>query len=141
MMPPISTILFGIAVAIDGDTLALEGARLHLHGIDAPELGQSCERDGAAYPCGIVARDHLGKLVTDRQVICTIVAHERERVFANCVAERTDLAVAMVDAGWAFAAPHQSRRHLAQEERARTERRGVWQGTGEPPWSWREQNR
>jgi endonuclease YncB( thermonuclease family) len=140
-MPPLSTIVFGIAVVIDGTTLSLESARLSLHGIEAPELAQTCERNGTTYPCGIAARDHLESLIGDRKVICTVVAHDRDRVLASCVAERIDLAAAMVIAGWAFAAPHQSRRYLAQEERARTERRGLWQGTAEPPWTWREQNR
>ncbi len=32
----------------DGDTIVLNGERIRLHGIDAPEARQSCQRDGKA---------------------------------------------------------------------------------------------
>ncbi len=31
---------------IDGDTIEIGGARIRLHGIDAPEAGQSCLAEG-----------------------------------------------------------------------------------------------
>ncbi|WP_267357338.1 MULTISPECIES: hypothetical protein [unclassified Methylobacterium] len=32
----------GPATVIDGDTIEVQGTRLHLYGIDAPETAQSC---------------------------------------------------------------------------------------------------
>jgi endonuclease YncB( thermonuclease family) len=34
--------IVGVASVIDGDTLDIHGRRVRLHGIDAPESGQSC---------------------------------------------------------------------------------------------------
>ena len=39
----------GLASVGDGDSLTLAGRRIRLVGIDAPELQQSCRRDGADY--------------------------------------------------------------------------------------------
>src|SRR5262245_46228311 len=50
---------------VDGDTLHVRGgARIRLHGIDAPESAQYCYRpSGEAWPCGRLATDALRDLV------------------------------------------------------------------------------
>lgn len=35
--------LSGIPSIVDGDTIDLQGIRIRLHGIDAPEAGQKCK--------------------------------------------------------------------------------------------------
>ncbi|MEH6727511.1 MAG: thermonuclease family protein, partial [Hyphomicrobiales bacterium] len=48
---------------VDGDSLAIGQKRLRLVGIDAPELQQTCLRDGKAVQCGLMAKQHLAALV------------------------------------------------------------------------------
>ena len=42
----------GRATVSDGDTLEIRGQRIRLHGIEAPETGQTCLRGGAPWNCG-----------------------------------------------------------------------------------------
>lgn len=43
----------GLARVIDGDTIVIAGERIRLHGIDAPEMKQTCKtRKGKEQLCG-----------------------------------------------------------------------------------------
>ena len=46
--------------AADGDSLTLGAERLRLEGIDAPELNQSCEREGKAWACRCISPTAIG---------------------------------------------------------------------------------
>ena len=47
-------LLTGVATAVDGDTLMLNGKEVRLSGVDAPEGDQACLKDGKPY---VVAAD------------------------------------------------------------------------------------
>lgn len=128
----------GSAGASDGDTLSLTGISVRLHGIDAPELAQSCTRDGAPWACGREAADRLAGLVAGKNVRC----EQRDiddygRIVATCRAGGIDLAAAMVDAGLAITLPHFTTAYVPNEARAREQRRGIWAGTFERPGDYR----
>jgi len=129
----------GTAQVIDGDTLDLAGRRMRLHGIDAPELDQTCGRaDGGSWPCGRAARDRLAALVTEAETACT--ARDRDgygRIIATCTAGGRDLGETLVGEGLAWAYLHFSRAYAETETRARAARRGVWQGEAEAAWDYR----
>src|SRR6478735_11708351 len=56
----------------DGDTLILDGVPYRLDGIEAPQTDQTCLDDkGAAWTCGIEARDRLRDYVGKGDVRCT----------------------------------------------------------------------
>ena len=64
--------LTGVATIVDGDTIKIAGQRIRLHGIDAPESGQTCEDARAGtYPCGLSAAGALKYRLDRRPVICT----------------------------------------------------------------------
>ncbi|MFC6491117.1 thermonuclease family protein [Nitratireductor sp. GCM10026969] len=118
----------------DGDSLVIEGERIRLHGIDAPELGQSCRRDEAAYDCGRRARQELVWLAERRDVTCRGAERDRYgRLLARCEAGEQDLGLTMVESGWAIAYGD----HFEAEAAARRARRGLWAGTFEQPAQWR----
>ena len=52
--------LSGRARVIDGDTLDVDGVRIRLHGVDAPESRQSCIAAERRWPCGERAISAVG---------------------------------------------------------------------------------
>ena len=57
-------------IVVDGDTLRIDGERIRLHGIDAPEAGQTCARpDGGTWNCGASATAMPGPTAGIRPII------------------------------------------------------------------------
>lgn len=122
----------------DGDTLTVDGRRVRLFGIDAPELDQ---------PGGAASREYLARLVQGRsvevvekdidaygRVVGVVLAHDGREVNAM-----------MVRAGhaWVYRTYCRDCAELKRDEAlARREGLGLW---GEPrpvpPWKWRKQSR
>lgn len=124
----------GTARAADGDSLAMASLRIRLEGIDAPELAQSCTRDGGDWPCGRLSRDALARLVDGRVVSCEGRGHDHYgRLLARCTAGGVDLNRAMVEEGWALAYGG----YEVAEAAARLAGRGMWAGSFERPQDWR----
>jgi endonuclease YncB( thermonuclease family) len=118
----------GAARVIDGDTLAIGGTTVRLHGIDAPERGQACDRAGQAWDCGAFAARVMADLIGGRPVTCDPPrdTDRHGRSVARCRAGGTDLGAAMVAAGAATAYRRYSTAYVAAEDRARAAGRGIW---------------
>lgn len=124
----------GVAHVVDGDTLVIAATRIRLAGIDAPEIGQSCVRDGGPYACGEAARATLARLAGTSQLICQGRGHDRyQRVVARCSAGEVELNRRMVELGWAVAYGDYHR----EERAARQAGNGLWAGSFEQPQQWR----
>jgi endonuclease YncB( thermonuclease family) len=126
----------GRAKVVDGDSIEINGARIRIWGIDAPEYNQRCDdAEHQSYPCGQMALNHMRRLVAGALVICTEVDHDRYgREVASCSARGVDLGEAMVRSGWAINYKRYSDgRYDDQEEAARADKIGIWQGTFEAP--------
>jgi endonuclease YncB( thermonuclease family) len=126
---------------VDGDTLEIAGQRVRLFGIAAPALDQLCQHGGQEYPCGRVARAALWDFVGGLDVSCEPAgaASARDGVMvASCRAGRVDLSETMVPSGWALADHAATNRYAALEVQAKQARRGLWRGTFQPPWQWRQ---
>ncbi len=125
----------GAAVVNDGDSITISGQRIRLRGIDAPEYGQICRRDGAGYRCGQKARSALVDLIADQPVSCTGWERDRYgRLLAACVAGAVDLNRTLVREGWAVAYGD----FESDERAARESRSGLWAGEFDRPRQWRE---
>jgi endonuclease YncB( thermonuclease family) len=129
--------------AVDGDSLRRGDVELRLHGIDAPELHQECQRaDGEAYACGREARSHLAKLVAGVDLTCVVFETDRYgRQVATCSAGNIDINAEMVRSGWATAYARHGSDYLPDEQSARSARLGIWQGRFEQPEAWRNRHR
>ncbi len=129
----------GKPTVIAGDILMVNGIRMHLHGIDAPELDQLCDAKGKKYRCGAVAKTALMDLVAGVSVRCSLKENnEALQAYAYCEAGGFDLSSNMVHTGWALADRASTKKYIAIERRAQDAKRGLWRGQFAPPWEWRQ---
>ncbi|OCP10230.1 exopolysaccharide biosynthesis protein [Ensifer sp. LC13] len=127
----------GLATASDGDSLRIDGKRVRIEGIDAPELAQTCQREGIAWQCGRQARDRLRALLSAGDIKCRFFGRDRYgRDLGACEAGGRDVGREMVLAGYAVSYG----RYEAEEARAEKEKRGIWAGEFVAPQEWRRTN-
>lgn len=129
----------GTAQARDGDSLSLSGIAIRLHGIDAPELAQTCNRRGVFWSCGEEAKRQLQALVEGRPVSCRRVdTDEYGRAVAVCTAGSWELGKAMVASGLATAFRRYSDDYVGDELTAKTVGAGIWSSEFDNPADYRQ---
>jgi len=134
---------------IDGDSIQVGDTVLQLSGIDAPELGQTCDDGGRHWPCGLDAAYRLRKLIaltSTPEISCfRVVASFVGARVATCMRGGEDLSVAMLQAGDAVVVPEGAPHYVAAEApfyaeaelAARQASLGIWASKFEFPWDWR----
>lgn len=138
LQPAAALTLSGTARVVDGDTLVIGGEHVRLFGIDAPELAQTCERSGKAWPCGDWAKTTLEDRLKGRQIACRGNSRDRYgRLLATCDLAGADLGGALVRDGAAFAYRRYSTAYVAEERLAEAAGRGLWRGTAVAPETFR----
>ena len=132
---------------VDGDTIVLDGQKIRLLGIDAPEMDQLCQdEEGNPWHCGARARDMLiGMLAAARSpVSCRITGKDRyRRLLGRCYAggehEGLDVQRALVRSGLAVA--EYTNHYRVEEGLADAGALGLWAGRFERPKDWRRSKR
>lgn len=131
----------GRASVIDGDTIEIQGKRIRLTGIDAPESDQQCERNGQHYRCGQQAANALADRIRSWTVTCLQSGTDQyKRILADCFIGRDSLNKWMVQQGHAMAFRRYSTEYVGDEDQARTAKRGIWAGQFQPPWEFRSRS-
>ena len=114
---------------VDGDTIHLEGQKIRLLGIDAPEMKQSCRNaQGEKWGCGILARDMLaGMLAAQPEVTCILTGRDKyKRFLGRCFAGSAsglDVQRALVRGG--FAVAEYTKDYARDEARAKAKNNGI----------------
>lgn len=117
----------------------MHGQLIRLHGIDAPESGQTCETQSGPYRCGQRAAIALSDMTAGRTVQCLQSGKDRwGRIVARCAIDGLDLGDWMVEKGWAIAYRKYSLDYVEAEDRARSSGAGIWAGKFLPPEDWRK---
>lgn len=136
--------IVGRASVIDGDTLEINGERIRLHGVDAPESWQRCEDgDGATYRCGREAAVALDRFLSaSRPARCEFVERDRySRVVGVCFrADGTEVNRWLVANGYAVDWARYSKGvYAAEQDKAQAAGAGIWRGDFQLPCQARAQ--
>ncbi len=128
---------------LDGDSIEIQGVRMDLDGIDAPEPGQRCQKkDDRDYDCGELATRALRTIIGGRRATCDAVGRTTEGLpLARCRLGRRDLAREMIAMGWALAPEGAPAGYSEAQSAAEAKGEGLWVGRFIPPWEWREGKR
>lgn len=136
--PATAETVVGGAEVVDGDTLRVGERTVRLASIDAPELGQTCDRQGQSWDCGPESARQLRELLAGQDVYCTGDEMDQHgRLLARCSNRLGDINQLMVQQGWAVAYRQYGDAYVADEIRARANRAGLWASSFALPWDYR----
>jgi endonuclease YncB( thermonuclease family) len=122
---------------IDGDTLQIGKDVIQLDGIDAPELGQICQNGSSFYSCGLDAAAALRKLVGVTTPTCSFRTGDTVPKSGVCAVGSRDLALLMVQQGYAVAVPGGNPAYATTQAEAKNTSLGIWRGDFVPFGDWR----
>ena len=143
----------GIPKVVDGDTVHIDNYKLRLEGIDAPEMRQQCKKESFKisffigltfykdYSCGRVSKEKLITKIDTTEIKCISSSKDRyKRYIATCFKGKTNLNRWMVRNGFAIAYRKYSKKYVSDEEFAKENKLGIWQGKFIEPEKWRKLN-
>ena len=119
--------IVGGARVIAGDELVIDGRRIHLYGVRAPGLNQSCVTSSEPWHCGRDAMVALSRIIDKRRVTCAQIDDSTEgRIEAVCKVANMNLNQTIIEAGWALADLNVSTEYKGSENLARLNKKGIW---------------
>ena len=145
--------IYGIPKVVDGDTIHINNYKFRLEGIDAPEMRQQCKKESFKissligftfykdYSCGRVSKEKLITKIKTSEIKCISSSKDRyKRYIATCFKGKTNLNQWMVRNGFAIAYRRYSKKYVPDEEFAKENKLGLWQGKFMEPEKWRKLN-
>ena len=143
----------GIPKIVDGDTVHINENKFRLEGIDAPEMRQKCKKESLKisfiigftfykdYNCGKVSKEKLKSKIRGSEIKCIFTTKDRyKRYIATCYKEKKNLNQWMVRNGDAIAYGRYSKKYVPDEDFAKENKLGLWQGKFMNPEKWRKLN-
>tara|TARA_Y100000768_G_scaffold53959_1_gene35583 strand:- start:120 stop:602 length:483 start_codon:yes stop_codon:yes gene_type:complete len=127
-------------IVVDGDTIKFNNKKIRLHGIDTPEIKQICKNNkDENYKCGIKAKLVLINLINKHEIKCLINGKDRyKRLIGTCFIKDLNINSWLVKNGWALAYRKYSSKYTDEEDWAKNNLKGLWQGEFLEPWKWRK---
>ena len=145
--------IIGIPKVVDGDTVHINNFKLRLEGIDAPEMRQTCKKEKLKissvigytfyedYYCGKVSKKNLDGKINGSKIKCVSSSKDRyKRYLATCFKDEVNLNQWMVRNGHAVAYRRYSKKYIPDEDFAKENKLGLWQGKFLNPEKWRKLN-
>ena len=145
--------IIGIPKIVDGDTIHINEYKIRLEGIDAPEMRQQCKKEKLKissiigftfyknYSCGEVSKENLEVKINRSKIKCISSSKDRyKRHLAKCYKDKINLNRWMVRNGYAVAYRRYSKEYVSDEDFARENKLGLWQGKFFRPEKWRKLN-
>ena len=143
----------GIPRIVDGDTVHINGYKIRLEGIDAPEIRQQFKKVKLKvssmigftlyknYNCGEVSKENLETKVNRSKIKCISSSKDRyQRYLSKCFKDKINLNRWMVRNGHAVAYRRYSKEYVPDEDFAKENKLGLWQGKFLNPEKWRKLN-
>ena len=145
--------IIGIPKIVDGDTVYINNYKIRLEGIDAPEMKQKCKKEKLKissiigytfyedYYCGKHSKESLAAKVKGSKIKCISFTKDRyKRYLAKCFKGKINLNQWMVRNGYAVAYRRYSKEYILDEDFAKENKLGLWQGKFLNPEKWRKLN-
>jgi len=134
--------------AIDGKTLIINGQKLQLYGVDAPEFDQMCQKKETRQPfqCGVISAHKLKRMVDHvPEVTCTEKGYTSKGILlASCYDGKIDINEQIILRGWAIVDENASvpkYKRIEQYVKFDTVNEVIWQDDFINPWEWRKGKR
>ena len=145
--------IIGVPRIVDGDTVHIKEYKIRLEGIDAPEIRQKCKKEKLKissvigytfyedYYCGKVSKENLDGKINGSKIKCVSSSKDRyKRYLATCFKDEVNLNQWMVRNGHAVAYRRYSKKYILDEDFAKENKLGLWQGKFLNPEKWRKLN-
>tara|TARA_B100000242_G_C42987686_1_gene458452 strand:- start:1 stop:528 length:528 start_codon:yes stop_codon:yes gene_type:complete len=145
--------IIGYANVSDADTIKISNYKIRLHGIDAPEKKQLCQKPYfnlgifslyEDYLCGEFATNKLKEFIDSEFIIECKVKVKKDffgRHLGTCFKNNTNINQWLVENGYAVAFTKYSKDYIKYEEIAKNNKSGIWSGKFLMPWEWRKKNK
>lgn len=140
---PVLADVEGVVRVIDGDTFDVGGVSVRLHGIDAPEVDQTCTHpQRGVWACGSFVRDEIRGRYDGRIAFCEQVDMDRYgRIVGKCFIDGRDINEVIVSDGLAEAYRRYSMDYDLAEKTAQVLGLGLWASEMQTPAEFRADQR